>query len=295
MAGFADTPTGAEDLRTEPLQVLYEEPGLPHWRLPPALTTLYGGDLGFTEPRIYANFVASLDGVVALGPEHPHSGSTISGRKPADRFVMGLLRSCADAVVIGAGTLRASPHHHWTPQHVYPTAAGHFAELRHRRGRPADPELIVVTARGALPASHPAFQAGAVVITTTPVARDLRGSLPASCTLLAAGPGPRLSMGAVLDAVHARGHRVLLTEGGPYLVGQLMADSLLDELFLTIAPVPAGRADSPRPGLVAGQEFLPARRPPTRLVSTRRCGSYLFLRYRFHHAISEGSDPHPHA
>ncbi|MGO4756694.1 hypothetical protein AB4212_50220, partial [Streptomyces sp. 2MCAF27] len=108
-----DAPDSAPDtLRGESLEVLYEGPGLPCWRLPPALAALYGGDLGFTEPCVYANFVASLDGVVALGPEYRHSGSTISGREPADRFTMGLLRACANAVVIGAGTLRASPHHH---------------------------------------------------------------------------------------------------------------------------------------------------------------------------------------
>lgn len=289
MAGPADDTPGAGEPRAEPLEVLYEDPGLPHWHLPPVLAALYGDDLGFTEACVYANFVASLDGVVALGFEYPHSGSAISGREPADRFVMGLLRACADAIVIGAGTLRASPRHHWTPQHVYPAAAAGFAELRHRRGRAADPELVVVTARGALPADHPALQAGALIITTAAVVRDLRSSFPASCTVLAAGRGPRLSMCEVLDAVHARGHRLLLTEGGPYLVGQLMADGLLDELFLTIAPVPAGRSDAMRPGLIAGQEFLPAHRHSADLVDARRHASYLFLRYRFHHSVTEGT------
>lgn len=275
--------------RTELLEVLYESPGLPHWRLPPALTALYGGDLGYAEPCLYANFVASLDGVVALGPEYRHSGSTISGRELADRFTMGLLRACADAVVIGAGTLRASPRHHWTSQHVHPSAATVFAELRHRRNRAADPELVVVTARGTLPADHPALQAGALVITTVAAAADLRRNLTANCTILAAGQGPALSMREVLDATHARGHRMLLTEGGPYLVGQFMADGLLDELFLTSAPVLAGRADATRPGLIAGQEFLPAHRHPAGLAGVRRHGSYLFLRYQFHRSIPDSS------
>jgi riboflavin biosynthesis pyrimidine reductase len=106
----------------EPLTLRYEEPGLPHQDLPPLLAWAYGGDLGFFETCVYANFVASLDGVVALGPEYPSSGSTISGHEPADRFVMGLLRAFADAVVIGAGTLRATPTHRWTPAHVCPAA-----------------------------------------------------------------------------------------------------------------------------------------------------------------------------
>ncbi|MEH0580458.1 hypothetical protein QBA54_39845 [Streptomyces sp. B21-108] len=96
MAGPDTAPT-APVPHAEPLLRLYEDPAAPRWSLPRALAALYGGDLGFPEPCLYANFVASLDGVVALGPEYPSSGSTISGREPADRFVMGLLRACADA------------------------------------------------------------------------------------------------------------------------------------------------------------------------------------------------------
>lgn len=67
------------------LELLYEEAGRPSFGLPATLFKAYGGDLGFTTPCVYANFVTSLDGVVALGPEYPSSGSAISGREPADR------------------------------------------------------------------------------------------------------------------------------------------------------------------------------------------------------------------
>jgi riboflavin biosynthesis pyrimidine reductase len=112
--------------------------------------------------------VSSLDGVVALGPEYPSSGSAISGREPSDRFVMGLLRAFADAVLIGAGTLRATPNHRWTPEHLCPSAAAGFAALRETLGCAPDPELIVVTASGDLPLEHPALQKGAVIVTTAP-------------------------------------------------------------------------------------------------------------------------------
>jgi len=112
MAGLNTVPTAAGP---PPLARLYERGGLPAWGLPQELADVYGGDLGFPEPCVYANFVASLDGVTALGPEYPSSGSAISGDDPADRFVMGLLRACADIVLIGAGTLRATPGHRWTP------------------------------------------------------------------------------------------------------------------------------------------------------------------------------------
>jgi hypothetical protein len=123
-----------------PLTRLYERAGLLAWGLPGALAAAYGGDLGLGQPCVYANFVASVDGVTALGPGYPSSGSAISGHDPADRFVMGLLRACADVVLIGAGTLPATPGHLWTPGHVCPAAADGYAALRRGLGacrRPA--------------------------------------------------------------------------------------------------------------------------------------------------------------
>ena len=82
--------------------------------MPEALADLYGGGLALSEDAVYANFVSSLDGVVSLGGRRG-SGSTISGRDGADRFVMGLLRALADAVLVGAGTLRTEGSHLLTP------------------------------------------------------------------------------------------------------------------------------------------------------------------------------------
>ena len=115
-------------------------------RCPADLKHVYGR-LGFTAPILYSNFVSSLDGVVTLGSK-PSAGSVISGKYPADRFLMGLLRACADAVVLGAGTLRATPGHLWTPAHVYPALATEFTALRSALGRSAEPALVLLTATG---------------------------------------------------------------------------------------------------------------------------------------------------
>lgn len=264
----------------KPLELLYEETGQPRFRLPPALAAAYGGDLGFSPPCVYANFVSSVDGVVALGPEYPSSGSAISGRNPADRFVMGLLRACADAVLIGAGTLRATPGHQWTPGYVCPQAAFDFAQLRRGLQRAPQPELVVVTASGDLPTNHPALRSGALVATTVDGTRRLDGHLPPASTILTVGKGSTLRMGDVLAALNAHGHTAVLTEGGPRLIGHLIGEGLLNELFLTTSPVLAGRAGTPRPGLIAGLELLPNQPTRTELVSIRRRDSYLFLRYR---------------
>src|SRR5258708_16734275 len=141
MARQGTAPTAAGP----PVARLYEQAGLPAWGLPQELATVYGGDLGFTEPCVYANFVASVDGVTALGPEYPSSGSVISGDDPADRFVMGLLRACAAIVLIGAGTLRATPRHRCTPRHIFPAAAAGYAPLRPSLPPTRDPPLAAPT------------------------------------------------------------------------------------------------------------------------------------------------------
>ncbi|GGW72763.1 RibD family protein [Streptomyces xantholiticus] len=262
------------------MELLYEEAGQPGFGLPSALATAYGGDLGFTTPCLYANFVTSIDGVVALGPEYPSSGSAISGREPADRFVMGLLRACADAVLIGAGTLRATPRHLWTPEHVCPQAAPDFTKLRRSLRRTTQPHLTVVTASGDVPTDHPALQSGALVATTADGARRLEGRLPPTCAMLTVVEGSTLRMADVLAALQAQGDTAVLTEGGPHLIGSLLQEGLLDELFLTTSPVLAGRADTPRPGLISGLELLPNQPAWTDLISARRRNSHLFLRYR---------------
>jgi len=277
MAGKSTRQPGAG--LPSPLTVLYQRAGLPAWRLPPVLAGLYGGDLGFRQPCVYANFVASMDGVTALGPEYPSSGSAISGHALADRFVMGLLRACADVVLIGAGTLRATPGHRWTPAHVCPAAADGYAAFRRGLGRDGNPLLGVVTARGDVPARHPALRAGALVLTTSTGARHLHGQLPPACTIVDLGDWPELPPAEVLATARTRGGSMVLTEGGPRLLGQLAVGGLLDELFLTISPVLAGRRDTARPGLIAGLELLPGRREPAELLTVRRHGSCLFLRY----------------
>jgi len=260
----------------DPFQVLFEEE-LPGYQLPPDLERLYGR-LGFMEPVLYSNFVASLDGVVTLGSQ-ASAGSVISDRYAADRFLMGLLRACADAVLLGAGTLRATPGHHWTPAHVCPDLSASFAALRKSLGRRAEPRLVLLTASGDIDASHVALAAGATVVTTQGGAQVIGDHLPSTCDVIAMGEGKRVDLGSVIGELRGRGYNVLLTEGGPHLMGQLIEHKLLDEMFLTISPVVAGRGLEPRLAMVAGVELLPGAGVWSRLLSARRHGDYLFLRY----------------
>jgi len=256
----------------EPLRVLLEDAGA-GVGLPESLAALYGGGLTLPVDAVYANFIASLDGVAALVAPRG-AGPTLRGVADADRFVMGLLRFLADAVLIGAGTLRADRGHLWSAGYIDRERAADYRAL----GRD-EPRLVVVTASGDLDPAERALQAGALVLTTEPGASRLRGRLPAACTVRALGTG-RLPASAILAAIRAEGHRRVLTEGGPTLVARLAAERALDELFLTVSPVLAGRRSGDgRTGLVDGVHFLPGDGRWARLRSARTSGSHLFLRY----------------
>lgn len=262
-----------------PLGAIFERDGLPSQAMPPELESLYGGGLGFERPRQYANFVSSLDGVVAIeGVDH--SSQMISGKSDADRFVMGLLRAFADAVLIGAGTLRAAPGSLWTPGYIFPDAAGAFAQLRRGLGQDAEPRLVVLTASGRIDRDHPALEAGALVVTTLAGAANLEGRLPRASTVRASGEGAGVRLADVIDALRGEGHDLVLTEGGPTVIGGLLRERLLDELFLTVSPILAGRStERGRPGVVDGVDLLPGTTVAGDLWSARQHGSHLFLRY----------------
>jgi riboflavin biosynthesis pyrimidine reductase len=272
-----------------PLDVLFEEPGLPSYDIPEELERLYGGGIGFETPCLYANFVSSLDGVVALEGVK-QSSYVISGDSEADRFVMGLLRACADAVLIGAGTLGASPGSLWTPSHIFPGAAEEFARLRKGLGRTDEPQLVVLSGHGRIDTHHPALEAGALVLTSKSAATTLANRLPSSSTVIGLGDDPALDLADAIAALRSEGLAVVLSEGGPTVTGGLLRAGLLDELFLTLSPVLAGRTPSGgRPGLVEGFDLLgvpglPDEQPRLRrLRSVRRHGSHLFLRYALRH------------
>lgn len=261
----------------EGFRVLAEAEDLPRWDVPEQLATLYGGAIGLDEPCVVANFVESLDGVVAV-PRLPRSHAVIGDESEADRFVLALVRACADAVVVGSGTLLASPQGTWRVDRAYPPAADALAELRARRGRSEQPLVVVVTTGASLDPAHPVLESGALVLTTEAAAEGLRASV-AEAEVVAVNDGETVDLARALDVLRDRGCSVILTEAGPSTFGSLVASGLVDELFLTVSPVLAGRAATARLGLVEGVELVPQTRVAGRLRSVRTHGSHLFLRY----------------
>jgi riboflavin biosynthesis pyrimidine reductase len=262
----------------EPFRVLAEAEDLPRWDLPAQLATFYGGSLGLDEPCVIANFVESLDGVVAV-PRLPRSHAVIGDESEADLFMLALLRACSDAVVVGSGTLLSSPKGTWRTDRAYPPAATALAELRAGRGRPEQPLVAVVTTGASLDPAHPLLESGALLLTTTGAADSLRASVPAASEVVAVTDADTVDLAAAVEVLRERGCSVVLSEAGPSMFGSLVASRLVDELFLTVSPLLAGRAAAARLGLVEGVELVPQTRVAGTLRSVRAHGSHLFLRY----------------
>ena len=251
--------------------------------MPRVLRDRYGAELVVPlrpdRPTVVANFVSTLDGVVAFDTAEASGGGEVSGFAEPDRFVMGLLRALADVVVVGAGTVRAAPDHVWTAQHAHRASAAGFARWREDLGLRPHPTTIVVSASGRLPGRHPGLTDPSVpaVIITTPAGADRVGaSSLASHVSVRTGSAPDVvTPDDVLEVAAGLGARLVLCEGGPHVLGQLLEAGLVDELFLTIAPVITGEVEAIR--IVEGEGIGGAVR--ARPVWVLRAQGELFLRY----------------
>jgi riboflavin biosynthesis pyrimidine reductase len=280
------------DTSTKPLVTLYERGPIPAPPvLPEPLRQLYGGDLSFPRlrdrPYVVGNFVETLDGVVSYGLPGRSGGGEISRFDQADQFLMGLLRSCSDAVMVASGTLHGDSGHVRTPSFIFPVAAALYAGFRRDTlNKPGDPLNVVVSGSGRIDLAEPTFHTPGLqtlIVTTANGERKLRadhGPRLGATQVRVVGGGGAVPPGAILDLLWREfGVRLLLHEGGPRLLGAFLAARLLDELFLTVAPQVAGRDDAQRRrAFVEGTAFTPETAPWFALLSVKRAGDYLFLR-----------------
>jgi riboflavin-specific deaminase-like protein len=211
-------------------------------------------------PYVFTNFAVTVDG-----------HATVEGRSgpigtETDTAMLVALRMRAEAIMIGAGTMRAERYGRLftDPQR---------RAVRERRGLPADPLFVLVSGRLDLPWDAPLFtDGGGRVLIFTASEEDP----PATATpLRIVRHQGRIDMVEALRYLRVeRGIRSLLSEGGPHLHADLLSAGLVDELFVTLGPMLAGGEG---PGLTSG---LPERVTPLELAWLLRDGNELFARYR---------------
>jgi riboflavin biosynthesis pyrimidine reductase len=214
------------------------------------------------DPHVRVNFVASVDGAAWLDGR---SGGLSS---PADKRVFALLRDLADVVLVGAGTIR-------TEGYSYPDFGAERRARRRALGLAELPRFAVVSGSLDLDPGSGLF-AGApvrtIVLTGTAAPPDRRAALARVADVVTAGDR-HVDLARAVDALAARGLTRILSEGGPALLGGLVAAGRLNELCLTVSPLLAG------PG--AGRIVAGAGHPPVTLSILRLLtedGS-LFTRY----------------
>jgi riboflavin biosynthesis pyrimidine reductase len=278
----------ASEADLTPLESLYDGAEGNQLPLPETLARLYG-DLRFPKqpsPHVIANFVETLDGVVALTDSGKAGGGPISGNNQHDRMVMGLLRAAVDAVIVAAGTARLAPGHVWSAEHIFPDLTDEYHRLSTSLGKPKRPLNVIVTSSGTIDATNRVFASGdvPVLIVTSErgAAKIERKALPSTVAVRALTKDGALSASAIVEATRdASGGDRFLLEGGPQLMSAFFDERLIDELFLTLAPQVAGRGDGERPGFVEGKTFAPDDPRWGELLSVKRGGEHLFLRYSF--------------
>lgn len=173
-------------------------------------------------PYVVLNFVASLDGHATIeGRSGPLGSDT-------DMEMLHRLRTRVDAVMIGAGTMRAERYGRIVP---HPDLRAY----RERVGLAHDPLAVIVSGRLDLPWDAPLFTdgGGRVVVFTASEEDPPETATPVTVVRHRA----TVDLAEALRWLrHERGIRSVLSEGGPTLHGRLREQGLADELFLTIAP-----------------------------------------------------------
>ncbi len=226
------------------------------------LTSAYAMPPGAVR-HLRANFVCSADGAVSVAGR---SGG-LSG--PADKRVFTTLRDLADVVLVGAGTARAEGYR---PARADPSRRA----ARREAGLAEVPTIALVSSALALDPGLPVLaeaEVRTIVVTHAAAPAGARTALAGVADLVIAG-ADRVDLASALDQLAARGLARVLCEGGPRLLGSLLAADLVDELCLTVSPLVVG----PGAGrIVAGPPVDAVQ--PVRLVHALEEDGALFLRY----------------
>lgn len=226
-------------------------------------------------PYTVLSCAVSLDGCL---DDSSAERLVLSNRADLDR--VDAVRASCDAVLVGAGTVRADD----------PRLGVRDAGRRERRvaeGLPPTPRTVTLTRHPALDPRATIFSSGEgdpLVYCASPAVAGTRERLGGSVTVVDAGDRPEV--GWVSADLAARGVRRLMVEGGQEVLRQFLAAGVADELQLAVAPVFVGDAGAPR---LLGGGRLPDAGDGHRahLADVRQVEDVVLLRY----ALSARFDP----
>ena len=263
------------------------------------------GNLGFpASPTgrswIYSNFVQSLDGITSLLGRHA-SGGEIS-QSADDRWLMDLLRAHADGLLMGMNTLREEQRLRGPESRgiVFRVADPSLRELRAQLGKGRERNIFITRAADLDLSRHKVFDGDVVdaaILTSPAGAARLRAhSTHPQVAIIDAGDGENLDFPRAIAKLREElGVQYLLCEGGPTVYGQLARADLVDEKFMTIAPVETGQVVPPEQERILEEQTVPVLLRPTvfggtgftrehitrwRWMSCRKAGNHQFNRYR---------------
>ncbi len=226
-------------------------------------------------PHVLVNIASSLDGKIAPAPSRRPPGTFQMSHGKVDRARMRELRAEADAVLVGAGNLRAD-----NPD----LALDATERARRRDAGEREPLRVVVTrsGEGILPTQRmfdPERGGRSIVVHTRPLPPAAQAALSGVAEVVML-PEAEADVGVLLAwLAEAHGCKTVLAEGGGALNTCLFAAQAVDELYLTVTPRILGGITAPTP--VSGEGFAPTFVPDATLVDVRREGDELLLRYRF--------------
>lgn len=214
-------------------------------------------------PYVLLSAAVSLDGCLDdTGPDRLLLSS------PADFDRVDEVRASADAILIGAGTLRAD-----NPRLLVNSPERRAARVA--AGRSEYPLKIAVTASGDLDPAAVFWHTGGEKLVYTTDRGAVRAARALGRTADVVPLGPSLDWRALLEHLHdVRGVRRLMVEGGGTVHTQLLQQGLADELQLVLAPLFVGDPAAPR--LFGPGEYQGGR---LRLTESRRIEDVVLMRY----------------
>jgi 2,5-diamino-6-(ribosylamino)-4(3H)-pyrimidinone 5'-phosphate reductase len=218
-------------------------------------------------PFVYMNMAMTADGKITSATREYPTFTSADDKKTMDR-----LRAEADAVLIGAGTMRADD----------PPLGVRDDDMRaYRRslGKPEGLINVLVTASLEVDPAATFFREAAasrIVATVEDAPAERVRALEEVAEVWKVGRG-QVDLAALLDGLRQRGVERLLVEGGGELNWGFVRDGLLDELNVTVAPALLGGRDAPT--LLEGDGLIMEARTRLRLVEVNRIGDEIFCRY----------------